>query len=312
MRESLRTIKRALRTLTTKALSSSDSRPPASSGDTDETFNTYRDLRVNGRTFSVRGDSYLDRMGSDFEPGMAALLDTISRNTTKGACLDIGANIGITALMLSKLHEQVYCFEASPRTHQILEYNLSSNNASNVSAFAFGLGKSNQTLTLTAAANDASGGFTSSFLNTPLDGHVQETVEVRRGDEALAAIDTQLAANIRLIKIDVEGSELEVIEGLHNTLMTSKPVVVLEMNHWCLNAFKRISVPEFLEKLDGYFPVIAAYDDSTQKIINVSNEMKSNRYFVMHEHIVKNMFPTLVCLQEESTLAALEGRFKQR
>lgn len=249
-------------------------------------------------------------MGADFEPGLTRLFRAISSCTSKGPCLDVGGNIGITALLLSGLYEHVYCFEASPRTHQILQQNLSSNQIDNVTALAFGLGSANQQLTLTSATNDASGGFISTSLAPPSIGHTQEIAELRRGDEAIAAIKENLSQKISFIKIDVEGSELDVLTGLEGLLKTAKPIVVMEMNHWCLNAFKRVAIPDFLEALDSRFPVLAAYDDCTQDILDISAHMTTHRYHVMHEHIVKNRYPTLIGLQDKSTLECIATRIR--
>ncbi len=51
------------------------------------------------------------------------------------------------------------------------------------------------------------------------------------------------------LKIDVEGYELFVIEGAKESLKEFKPIVYLEMNHWCLNVIQRITLPEFRERL---------------------------------------------------------------
>jgi len=97
-----------------------------------------------------------------------------------------------------------------------------------------------------------------------------------------------------LIKIDVEGHELETLSGLTRRLEQDKPIIILEMNHWCLNAFKRCSIPDFLDQLQAITPHILAFDDGSENAIIIGGENSSATYHVMHEHIVNNKYPTLL------------------
>lgn len=259
-----------------------------------------RVIGINGKKYVLRGDEYLFRMGSDFEPGLSRLFNAIRASVSDGACLDVGANIGLTSILLSCLYDQVYCFEASPRAYAVLVSNLRSNGILNVEPHGYGLGESSQKLRLVAAANDASGGFISNSLDTELSGHISEQVDIRIGDEVLASLEMmEVTGAISFIKIDVEGFELDVLRGLRLALEFHKPVVVLELNHWCLNAFRRMSVPDFLEELDRQFPLILAYDDASSRLVDISRSNAENRYHVMHQHIVHHQYPTLIGLFEQ-------------
>ena len=97
-----------------------------------------------------------------------------------------------------------------------------------------------------------------------------------------------------MIKIDVEGHELEALSGLTRRLEQDKPIIILEMNHWCLNAFKRCSIPDFLDQLQAITPHILAFDDGSENAVIIGGENSSATYHVMHEHIVNNKYPTLV------------------
>ncbi|GCE65767.1 FkbM family methyltransferase [cyanobiont of Ornithocercus magnificus] len=270
-----------------------------------EAFSIFKEICIHKKKYFVRGDSYLGRTGREFEPGLVRLFVAISSTLGNGSCLDVGANIGLTTLLLSSLYDHVYSFEASPRTSQILEENLLKNKIRNSSTFQFGLGSENRKLVLTAASDDASGGFLSEDLSVELGKHLKEVVDIRKGDDLIMSPEFKTQSPIKFIKIDVEGHELEVIDGLEQALKEFRPVIALEMNHWCLNAFKRISIPEFLERLDEFFSVIFAYDDATTKIINISYGESSARYHVMYRHIVHSQFPTLVVAQDVNILKAI-------
>lgn len=81
-----------------------------------------------------------------------------------------------------------------------------------------------------------------SNLTQASTGHTTEKIVIRQLDELVNSLELQ---DIDFIKIDVEGFERHVLRGATKTLSSNRPVCVLELNHWCLNAFQRTSVPEF-------------------------------------------------------------------
>ncbi len=114
-------------------------------------------------------------------------------------------------------------------------------------------------------------------------------------DEVLKSLNV---SRVDFIKIDVEGFEGHVLRGAKQTLATYRPVVVLELNHWCLNAFQRTSIPEFFDLLRSIFPILLAVDGSSH--LNLHDE--SHRYIVMYHHILHMRFPNIVAAFDESRL----------
>ena len=258
-------------------------------------FSVQKSITIGKKTYDINGDSYLSLMGNEFEPGLSKAIFAIGKLAKgPGAALDIGGNIGMTALLLSQNHDIVYSFEPSPRTYKILVKNIESNQVSNIKAMPYGLGECNETLSITAAPDNASGGFISKNIDH-LDGHITEQCEIKNGDLAVQNINL----DINTIKIDVEGNELTVLSGLKKTLKKYHPIVILEMNHWCLNAFQRTSIPEFLDGIFALSEFVVAYDDATCQCRRIGPEYPSSTYGVMHDHIVKNLFPTLILLNSE-------------
>jgi len=68
------------------------------------------------------------------------------------------------------------------------------------------------------------------------------------------------------------------------------PVAALELNHWCLNAFQRISVPDFLDYLCSMFPVLVAVEGDKYLDLRDAGE----RYIVMYGHILHFQYMNLV------------------
>lgn len=111
---------------------------------------------------------------------------------------------------------------------------------------------------------------------------------IAEGDSFLKSLDVE---HVDFIKIDVEGFEQDVVEGLRKVIDKSHPVVVLELNHWCLNVLQRTSVPDFLDYLRKIFPYLYAIEDGD--IRNLHN--KDDAYHVMYHHVVGGFkYPNIV------------------
>jgi hypothetical protein len=95
---------------------------------------------------------------------------------------------------------------------------------------------------------------------------------------------------INFIKIDVDGFELEVLSGARSLINRFQPIVLLEMNHWCLNVFRRISIPEFHERVLAFFPAVFAVHDT--EVVDFTDPANIGRIF--HEHIIHNRFMNIV------------------
>lgn len=237
---------------------------------------------IGNRSYEISSDDeYLRAIGSHFEPQMSSLFERLVQKTYR--VLDIGANIGCTALLFAELAERVDAFEPSPSTFEFLQTNVKNSGHSNIDVHNYGLGSQNEDLTISFAPDNRSGAFVSNKLQAS-DGHSIEKIVIRKGDDVISDDP------VGFIKIDVEGFEKDVIVGLKGIISRDEPIVVLELNHWCLNAFQRICVPDFFDFLLDVFPILYAVDD--QKWVDLRDS--SSRYTVMYEHINHLKFPNLV------------------
>ncbi|MEJ2613014.1 MAG: FkbM family methyltransferase [Candidatus Thiodiazotropha sp.] len=148
--------------------------------------------------------------------------------------------------------------------------------------------------TLTFAPSNRSGGFVSNQTQASA-GHTVEKTVIRQLDEVVNSLGLQA---ISFIKIDVKGFEGHVLRGAKNTLLTNSPVVVLELNHWCLNAFQRTSIPEFFDLLRSIFPMLLAVDGSNYMDVHDDNDS----YIIMYHHILHMRFPNIVAGFNETQL----------
>ncbi|KJH88255.1 hypothetical protein UG46_02285 [Pseudomonas fluorescens] len=152
------------------------------------------------------------------------LIERLLSKLERPICLDIGANIGNHVLVISRHAEIVFAFEPQPDVYKVLVKNLSDNGISNVRAFPFGL--SNWAGTARMSVVDAANTGATSFA--PHAAAVSSIeAELRHGDEEVKRLGI---TKIDFIKIDVEGLESLVIDGLKAVIASSKPIIMLEWN----------------------------------------------------------------------------------
>lgn len=146
------------------------------------------------------------------------LSETMLSSIADGDCVwDIGANIGYYTTQFSNLvgaKGQVFAFEPSPRNRKELE--ISTLERRNVTVLALGLSDSEGEAVLLQGLDDI--GATSRIVSDAVAGETSHRVRLAKGDDLVAAGE---AAQPNVLKIDVEGFELEVIRGLKETLASS-------------------------------------------------------------------------------------------
>jgi FkbM family methyltransferase len=148
-------------------------------------------------------------------------------------CLDIGAHIGYFTLLASRLvgpAGHVYAFEPSPVNYEALRANLSRNRAANVTALRVAIGEATDRALLHEAPGTNSGRATLRDVRPNLEPIAADGVMV----DVLPAVDAipeDHLRRIRVIKVDVEGYEVEVLRGLAPILDLGEPLTLfLEFN----------------------------------------------------------------------------------
>lgn len=136
-----------------------------------------------------------------------------------GCAYDIGANIGYFTRVLSKIvgnNGRIRAFEPMPSALRLLRINTA--DLSNVFIHDLAVTDNNGVAPFAVRAH----GDTSS-LGESKDGSLQINVDTVRLDD-LRPIDE----NVSLIKIDVEGYELEVLKGATKVIASCRPILYFE------------------------------------------------------------------------------------
>ena len=146
------------------------------------------------------------------------------RKYAKGIVLDIGANIGIHSVYLSRFAEKVYAFEPVPDTFERLKENIALNKADNITALCTAVGEQNATATMQLF--DKANSSWNSFYKP----NTSEAKPVSTAEVPVITLDSfaekEKIHEIGFIKIDVEGYELSVLKGAQQ-LLAQKRIKVL-------------------------------------------------------------------------------------
>ena len=237
-------------------------------------------LKIGNHFYNVVSDPiYGQHLGREFERHTCELISCFD---LEAACLDVGANIGMTTLLMSRLFKEVYSFEPVPSTFSLLKRNVERNRLENIALFNVALGSEAFSTEIQFAEGNRSGGFINDITKAS-EGHVSEKIMVERGD----AILKEHHVIPSFIKIDVEGYELQALRGLEQSINQSQPVVMLEANHWCLNALQRTSMPDFLDELLDTFPILYAVQADKRRL---DLHKQSDRYVFFYSNILRNEF----------------------
>lgn len=149
-----------------------------------------------------------------WEPAVARVLAQGARPGT--TALDIGAHIGAHTLTLARAvgaRGRVYAFEPQRKIYRELVQNLALNRIENVVPLRFAVGNETRVVEMDPGVGpDGAIGV----------GHGGDRAELR-------PVDSFPFSNVSLIKIDVEGFELEVLRGAARTIERWRPVIVTEI-----------------------------------------------------------------------------------
>ena len=159
-------------------------------------------------------------IGTYEKPLMRSLRRVLPKS---GVFVDIGANVGFISRQIAESlpEARVFAFEPNPRIYPILRANLKG--FSNCQLFNVGLGASEGRLEFFHGKESSVGSFVPAYASqhpsNSSGGRITKSiVRVTTGDALLSQIET-----VDVMKIDVEGYEMEVLKGMSNLL--SKGVI---------------------------------------------------------------------------------------
>jgi FkbM family methyltransferase len=145
-------------------------------------------------------------------------------NSKSETVLDIGANIGNHSIFFAKFFNRVYSFEPNPITYEVLRMNAKyTPTDGDIIPLNFGLSDKEGDLPF-LVSNTNMGGSRILLESSDITGAGAIFVPVRVADQ----IDEINNENVSLIKIDVEGHEINALRGAEKILLSKKPSILFE------------------------------------------------------------------------------------
>jgi len=171
-----------------------------------------------------------------YEPDQEKVLVDLLKHST--VFWDVGAHVGWYSLLASKYlkHGQIYSFEPNPDNIQYIKQHIRINEINNINLLAYALSSSvgQQHFNPNKQQGSLSDDGTLIVKTLTADQFITDNPNI----PDLIKPD--------LLKVDIEGAELEFLEGAKKLLCEDKPTLLLSAHGYQ----KRDSCIEFLEKLD--------------------------------------------------------------
>lgn len=203
--------------------------------------------------------------------------------------VDVGANIGLMSIFAARIvgnRGRVVGFEANPETKKILDYNISINNLSNIDASGYALGSATGTGKIYTNWHINRGG--ASIIKPEQDSDFYE-IEIIRFDQYKGKPD-----NIKLVKIDIEGYELEALKGFGNILSgKNAPILILECSEKKgEGSSSKEEVFDYVKSMNAYrIYKLVGGSARKSKMVEVTEGRKlpihANMYCLLQEHMSK-------------------------
>lgn len=175
---------------------------------------------------------------------------------SKSTFVDVGAHMGTYSVILSKHCAKVHAFEAQSSTFNNLSAAVELNKRTNIEPHHMALGAKEDTVTLHQVSDDGGG----STVDQSVASHHQV---LHTEIVPMNTLDSFKFTGVDLLKIDVEGYELEVIMGASHTLMENNfpPFIFESWNN----------EPWYQEKKDKLFEYVRALGYRVVPISGTSN-----------------------------------------
>lgn len=214
------------------------------------------DYRYRKGVFTLKtGDGVDIRSVKDFDPA-PLLEDFLHTKIKKGSVImDLGGNLGIVSLYLSRLtgnKGRVFVFEPDERNFNLLSQNLVLNRAENITPVKKGVWNRNGTLEFFSGGNYTSSFHKTDYIEKEKSKYSVKKVTVIRLDDAVKELKIK---KLDLLKIDIEGSEIQALEGGEKVIKKFKPEIIVE-THIIAGSSSENGVKSILKDL-GYKKIVS-------------------------------------------------------
>ncbi len=233
---------------------------------------TTIDIRgVATKIFGIPDDEYSENLAAHAAQNgtLLKLLDTLPTNAT---VIDVGANIGVTSAMASRYVKggRVVAIEPSSKAYECLHKTVSDNSLTNVTALNIAAGSSAGHIGF-VESNFLAGSYVAADAREDSQG----LVEVVTLDDICRM---QELSRVDLVKIDVEGFELDVLQGATQLIEKYNPMFLVEFNSFALAANRNISPRKVLDFILDRYDSFRADRDGETIVISSDDDARHFMY----------------------------------
>ncbi|MGY5142912.1 MAG: FkbM family methyltransferase [Candidatus Nitrosopumilus sp. bin_32a] len=168
-------------------------------------------------------------------------------------CMDVGSNIGYYVCLESKIigkEGKIIAIEPSPLNFKYLQKNVELQEKSNIELYNFACGDKDGEINFSVSnRSNWSRVVSDDLVDAPPDAIIETvTIPIKKID---SFIDEKLIDKLDFVRMDVEGYEKNILQGMKQSLQKFKPLIQLEMHLFIMGEDATGSLFDFFSDL-GY------------------------------------------------------------
>lgn len=257
-----------------------------------------RRIQINGKTFIIflKKGIGISNFFKDYELWMDQWLPKLINNSGHDVFIDIGANTGQTLLKVQSHFPNIPYYAIEPNKHCVdyLHDLCEVNQFSHVRILNYALAdRQGETELLMRYPDDLLATTSPSFRKYTRYSSKMK-VPMISGD---SLIDEEKLKNISVIKIDVEGGEAKVIDGLRQSIQRFQPYIICEVlplnsKDKSVSNYRRSSARHLMETLESLDYAIFNIHHAEQifHIDELSSSLESSNYLFLPKNKIKAIF----------------------
>ena len=202
----------------------------------------------------------------DFDDQSELQLINLISKKRKIFLIDCGCNYGFYSFYTASLSKQnfVIAVEASITTAKDFEKNLKVNKFNNIILKKLAISNIDN---MTVPFNESENDWESSLTHNEFDKKKIIKIKTQKIDTILK--NKKIDDYFLFIKLDIEGNELQAIEGAKNTIKKFNPIIIIELSSYILKKNKNFDYLKFFLKEFDY-----NIYDTKKKLVSLNNIIK--------------------------------------
>ena len=202
----------------------------------------------------------------DFDDQSELQLINLISKKRKIFLIDCGCNYGFYSFYTASLSKQnfVIAVEASITTAKDFEKNLKVNKFNNIILKKLAISNIDN---MTVPFNESENDWESSLTHNEFDKKKIIKIKTQKIDTILK--NKKIDDYFLFIKLDIEGNELQAIEGAKNTIKKFNPIIIIELSSYILKKNKNLNYLKFFLKEFDY-----NIYDTKKKLVSLNNIIK--------------------------------------